>query len=103
MEKNKKKSSTVSKKSTVKKTVTKKAPAKQAEEVKKVEVKATKVETVKKPKREFKYSTFKILGLVILVVAVLTWFIKGGSWDYTNAESISFVAKTGINELFLSL
>ena len=108
MEKNKKKSSTVSKKSTVKKTVTKKAPAKNAEEVKKVEVKATKVETVKKPKREFKHSTFKILGLVILVVALLTWFIKGGSWDYTNAESISFVAnetatKTGINELFLSL
>ena len=113
MEKNKKKSSTVSKKSTVKKTVTKKAPAKKAAAVKKVEVKETKAEVVKtvktaKAKKEFKNSTFKILGLVVLVVALLTWFIKGGSWDYSNLDDIAFVAnetatKTGIHELFLSL
>ena len=104
------KSTTVSKKSTAKKTVAKKAPAKKAVKTKSV-VKEPKVEVVKEVKKTTKtadHSLFKVLGIIILVVALLTWFIKGGSWDYTNAEAISFVAnetatKTGINELFLSL
>ena len=101
MEKKKTKSSKASKKSNSTKT----------KKVLKTEtVKEVKTEEVKVPKVESKkadHSTFKILGIVILVVALLTWFIKGGSWDYTS-EVATFAENettttTGIHELFLSL
>ena len=99
MDKKKTKSSKVSKKSTS--TEVKKS-------VKAEVVQETKTEVKKETIKKNDHSTFKVLGLVILVVALLTWCIKGGSWDYTSSESVSYVASeaaktTGIHELFLSL
>ncbi len=110
MNKKKTKSSTVSKKSTSKEVKTKSAAKKAV--VKEEVVKEAKVETVKevatKNAKTSEHSMFKILGIIILATTILTWFIKGGTWDYTDAEAIKFVAnetaaKTGINELFLSV
>ena len=102
MDKKKSKNTKVSKKSTSKE-VKEKAIAVETKVEKAVEKVIEKHETKKRD-----HSTFIVLGLVILVVAVLTWFVKGGQWDYTDASAISYAAnetatKTGIHELFLSL
>ena len=115
MEKKKAKSATKTKKTTtvaakkVTKNVTKKvAPKKEVEK----EIVVPKVTEVKKveTKKTSDHSLFKAVSVVILVVALLTWFIKGGSWTYqdeTGAAVVNYVANetattTGINELFLS-
>lgn len=78
--------------------------------VNKVVKEETKVEEVpvKKTAKKSNHQTFKVLAIVILVVALLTWFIKGGTWDFTSSDAISYVAneeatRTGIHELFLSV
>lgn len=106
MEKKKAKSATKTKKAT-------KAVAKKVVTNEVVEPKVVKAETkaeVKAVKKD-NHDTFKVLAVVILVVALLTWVIKGGSWNYqdeTGAAIVEYVANeevtgTGINELFLSM
>ena len=105
MEKKKAKSATKTKKA--KAVVSKKVVTKAEVESKVVEPKVEKVET----KKTSDHSLFKAVSIVILVVAILTWFVKGGSWtfqDETGAAVVNYVAKeqaatTGVNELFLSV
>ena len=122
MEKKKAKS-TKSTKAKAKKKVT------EAKVVKEVEKKNnTLVEEVKEVKKEEKiaveeikqenkkdkrndHSLFKILALIIIVVTILTWFIKSGNWTFDNSDVNNVVAnfnqneevaRQGINEFFLS-
>jgi len=106
MEKKKAKSATKTKKASAvvsKKVVTK---AKVKNEVEKVVEPKVEKNITKKSNHDI----FKVLAVVIIVVALLTWFIKGGSWTYqddTGAAVVEYVAndeatRTGINELFLS-
>ena len=51
------------------------------------------------------HSAFKILLIIILAVALLTWIIKAGTWN--TEQGVTFTlneepTRTGINELFLS-
>ena len=95
-----------SKKTTVsKKTATAKVVK---EEVKKEVVKS---EVTKAETKKSNHGTFKVLAVVILVVALLTWFITSGTWSYDANEAGQTIAnytaneepvRTGINELFLA-
>ena len=103
MEKKKAKSTTTSKKTTASakaKTVVKANVEK--EEVKEV---VTKAETKKKTN-----GIFLVLGAVILLVTILTWVIKSGTWNYANdggaLATFTYneeVAGQGINEVFLAI
>lgn len=72
----------------------------------KEEVKDVVVEKeVKKPTKS-DHSLFKVLAIVLIAVAVITWFIKTGTWDYSGA-AVTFTqneepVRTGIHEFFLS-
>ena len=112
MEKKKVKSATKSKKTTTvaAKKVTKKIAPKVEVEKEVVVPNTAQVKEVK-TKKTSDHSLFKAVAVVVLVVALLTWFIKGGSWNYqdeTGAAVVEYVANeeattTGINELFLSI
>lgn len=77
-----------------------------AETKKEVVKEVAKVETKKS-----NHGTFKVLAIVILVVALLTWFITSGTWTYDANDAGQTIAnfkaneepvRTGINELFLA-
>ena len=104
MEKKKSKSTTTSKKTAAAKT--KKVVKAEVKKEEVVEKEVTKVDTKKS-----NHGTFKVLAIVILVVALLTWFIKSGSWSYNTNDAGEAIAtftaneepvRTGINELFLA-
>ena len=72
-----------------------------------------KKEVVKKEEtKKSNHGTFKVLALVILVVALLTWFVTSGTWSYDTNDAGQAIAtytaneepvRTGINELFLAI
>jgi len=77
-----------------------------AEVKEEVEKKVAKVETKKS-----NHGTFKVLAIVILAVAILTWFVTSGTWSFDATETGQTIAnfkaneepvRTGINELFLA-
>ncbi|MBR1417112.1 MAG: hypothetical protein IJ572_04770 [Bacilli bacterium] len=93
-------------------TTSKKSNATKTKNVVKDEVKTVSEnkEIIKQSTKRNNHDTFKVLAIVILVVAVITWFIKTGTWDYGSASdaAVTFTQNesavtTGINELFLSI
>ena len=71
-----------------------------------VKEKVAKVETKKS-----NHGTFKVLAIVILVVALLTWFVTSGTWTFdandagqtlANFKANEEPVRTGLNELFLA-
>lgn len=101
--------------STTKKAVSKKTAPKKVEKTANVKAEVKKVEEVKEViKQEVKkqdHTLFKIILIVLLVVTLLTWLVKSGSWSYNANEAGKTIAEfteneattpTGINEFFLS-
>lgn len=97
-----------------KKTTSKKTASAKTAKVVKAEVKNEVVEkeVTKVSTKKSNHGAFKVLALVIIAVALLTWFIKSGSWSYDTNEAGQAVAnftaneepvRTGINELFLAV
>lgn len=77
-----------------------------AEKKEVVNEKVTKVETKKS-----NHGTFKVLAIVILVVALITWFVTSGTWTFDANDAGQTIAnfkaneepiRTGLNELFLA-
>ena len=104
----KKKKNTTSKKANTTKT---KKVVKTVEktEPKKEEVVEKVVPKEVKSAKKSDLSTFKVLALVILGVAILTWFIKPGAWDSTGVEGAvsTFTQgeepiKIGLHDFFIS-
>ena len=99
------------KKNSSKKTTTSKKTA--SAKIVKAETKEEVVKDVAKVEtKKSNHGTFKVLAIVILVVALLTWFIKSGTWSYNANDAGQTVAtftaneepvRTGINELFLAV
>ena len=68
-------------------------------------------EVAKVETKKSNHGTFKVLAIVILVVALLTWFVTSGTWTYDANDAGQTIAnfkaneepvRTGINELFLA-
>ena len=98
------------KKKNSKTTTSKKTASAKTAKVVKAEVKK---EVVKNEvARKSNHGTFKILAIIILAVAILTWFITSGTWAFNANDAGQTVAeftaneaptRTGINELFLAI
>ena len=98
------------KKKNSKTTTSKKTASAKTAKVVKAEVKE---EVVKKEvAKKSNHGTFKVLAIVILVVALLTWFVTSGTWAFNPNDAGQTVAtytaneepiRTGINELFLAV
>lgn len=101
------------KKNSSKTTTSKKTASAKTTKVIKAETKKEVVKEVAKVEtKKSNHGAFKVLAIVILVVALLTWFIKSGTWSYDANEAGQKIAnftaneepvRTGINELFLAV
>lgn len=68
-------------------------------------------EVAKVETKKANHGLFKVLAIVILVVALLTWFVTSGTWSFDANDAGQTIAnftaneepvRTGINELFLA-
>ena len=97
------------KKKNSKTTTSKKTASAKTAKIVKAEVKK---EVAKVDTKKSNHGTFKVLAIVILVVALLTWFVTSGTWSFDTNDAGQAIAtftaneeptKTGINELFLAV